>query len=135
MLLHVAAEIGRRREAEHVGNAGERQGLVAQQAGNVEDGVAAYPVVGGVAAYLPGYFGQVFGRDAQLVGVPVDLTVLAERPVFQHVEETAHDGGAWQRDVVHSVEVGMEIEEVDDEHLNGGYQQVAAEVVAGLRQS
>ena len=39
-----------------------------------------------------------------------------------------------QRDIIHTVKMGMEIEEVNDEHLYGGYQQVAAEMVVGLRQ-
>ena len=62
MLLHVTAEIGRRRETEQVGNTHESQRLIAEQAGDVEHGVAVYPVVGGVTAYLAGNFGQVFGR-------------------------------------------------------------------------
>ena len=134
MLLHVTAEIGRRRETEQVGDADEGQRLVAEQAGDVEHGVAVYPIVGGITAYLAGNFGQVFGRDAQLVGIPVHFAVFAVRPVLQHVEEAAHDGGALQRDIVYPIQMGMEIEEVDDQHLYGGYQQVAAEMVVGLCQ-
>ena len=105
MLLHVAAEIGRRREAEHVRDADKGQGLVPEQTGNVQDSVTGYPVVGGIAAYLPGDFGQVFGSDTQLVGVPAHFAVLAVCPVLQHVEKPAHDGGALKRDVVRPVKM------------------------------
>ena len=43
ILLHVAGEVALRGEAVHVGDVGQREALVAQQAGDVDGGVAVDP--------------------------------------------------------------------------------------------
>ena len=93
ILLDVAAQIGRRGETEHVSNLIQCQRLVAQQAADVKRCVTDNPIVGGKAAHLLGHFGQVLGRDAQLVGIVSDLAVLTVIATLQHFQKTLHQLG------------------------------------------
>ena len=86
----VAAEIGRRREVEHVRDLDKGQGLVPQQTGYVERGVTVDPVVGRISADRLRDLRQVFGRNAQGVGIIRHLAVITVVAVLQHIQETVH---------------------------------------------
>ena len=119
ILLHIAAEIGGRREAEHVGNLDERERFVPQQTRNVKDRITVDPVVGAVSADLLRHFRQVFRRDAQTIRIIGYFPVLPVRPILQHFQKTVHYGGVLRGDVALAVQSGMEIEEIENGRLHG----------------
>ena len=91
VFLHIAGEIRRRREIEPVADFGEREAPVAEQTADFQCGIARNPVVGREATHLLRHFGEVFRRDAELVGIIGDLAVLEKRAAFQKGEEAVHD--------------------------------------------
>ena len=119
ILLHIAAEIGGRREAEHVGNLDERERFVPQQTRNVKDRITVDPVVGAVSADLLRHFRQVFRRDAQTIRIVGYFPVLPVRPILQHFQKTVHYGGVLRGDVALAVQGSMEIEEIENGRLHG----------------
>ena len=131
----VVAEIGGRGETQHVGDGNERKRLVAQKARNLQRGITVDPEIGGITAHFLRDFGQVFGGDTELVGIPRNLTVRAELTVLQQGQKTVHNRGILRRDVVFLVKGGMEIEEIQDKRLHGVDHQVAVETVLRLRKA
>lgn len=93
VLLDKTAEIGWRRELEHVGNLCESEVALAEQAADVYGGEAVYPVVGGLSADALADFGEVFGRDEEPVGIPRHFTVLDIVAFVEQHHEAADDGG------------------------------------------
>ena len=58
--------------------------------------------------------------------------MLAKQPLFQHEDEAPHDRGVGIGNGLFGVEVGVEIEEIEDQHLDGGDEHVLVEMVATL---
>ena len=145
VVLDVATEMGKRGKTEEVGNVGEGVSefrtsfanlyLFAQQAADVECRITRNPVVGGQAAYFLRDFGQVFGRDAKSVGVVADFAVSSEFALFQHLYELLHELVILRRDAVCAVELGMEVEEVQNHALYGILHGIAVETMGCLLQS
>lgn len=124
-----------RREAEHVADVGERERAVAQAAADVQGSVARDPVVGGQAAGTLRHLAQVLRRDTQFVGIVSNLAVLAEVAVLEHLDELFHQLVLLRRDAVHAIERGVEVEEIENHRLDGRDEDVAVELMLGLRQA
>ena len=129
------AEIGGRREAQHIGDGDKRQGLVAQETRNLQRGITVNPEIGGITAHILRNLGQVLGGYAEPVGVPCDFTVRAELAILQQRQKTVHNRSVLRGDVVLLIEAGMEIEEIQDERLHGVDHQVAVETMLRLRKA
>ena len=78
VFLHEAGEIRQGGEVELVGDVGQGETFVVKQTADFQCGVSRNPVVGGEAAYLLRHFGEVFRRDAELVGIVADFAVCVE---------------------------------------------------------
>ena len=124
-----------RREAEHVSDVGERERAVAQAAADVQGSIARDPVVGWQTARTLRNLAQVLRRDTQFVGIVANLAVLAEVAVLEHLDELFHQLVLLRRDAVHAIERGMEVEEIENHRLDGRDEDVAVELVLGLRQT
>lgn len=120
---------------EDVGDLDEGEGLVAQQARYVERGVAVYPVVGGISAHLLRYLGEVFGSDAEGVGIICHLAVDAVVAVLEHAQKAAHERCVLRRYRGLAVEDQMEVEEVEDGRLDGVDEELSPEGVGGLAEA
>ena len=72
---------------------------------------------------------QIFGGDAQAVGIIGHFPVLAVRSFLQHLKETAHNGSVLRGDVAFAIDAGMEIEKVEDGRLHSINQYLAVEPV------
>ena len=134
VFLHEACEIRRRGEVELVADFGQGEALVAEQAADSQCGVARNPVVGGEAAHLLRHFGEIFRRDAELVGIVAYLAVSVEVAVLQQSKKAVHDLGGLRRDLVVAVEFNVEVEEVDNHALDGVDHRLAVEVVVRERE-
>lgn len=120
ILLYISTEVGFGGEAEQGRHLTGRQLLAAQHTDDVERGVARYPKGGRVTAHLLGYFRQVFGSNAEDVGIIFYLAVMAVVASFEQGEKTIHQMGMLLGDsILVSIERGMEIEKVDYHGLNG----------------
>ena len=129
VFLHEAGEIRQGGEVELVGDVGQGKTFVAEQTANFQCGVTRNPVVGGEAAHLLRHFGEVFRRDAELVGIVADFAVGIEVATLQQSEKAVHDLGGLRRDLVVAVEFNVEVEEVDNHALDGVDHRLAVEVV------
>jgi len=117
---------------EAVADFGQGETLVAEQTADFQGRVARNPVVGGEAAHLLRHFGEVFRRDAELVGIIGNLAVIEECAVFQKGEEAVHDVVVLCGDLLAAaVKLHVEVEEVDDHALDGVNHGLAVEVMAG----
>ena len=77
-------------KAEHVGDVGKRQAAVAQQAADVERGVARNPIRCWQTAHLLADLREILGRDAELVGIVTDVAVPAVIATLQQADELLH---------------------------------------------
>ena len=132
--LHVATEVGQRRETVPVGNRLQRDVLARQQARDADDCEAVYPGICAEAADFLAYFGEVFGRDAEFRGIVGHLAVLFAGTLFQHVEELCKDDSALLAQSRRGVLLGVEVVKVEAEGFDEAAHQVAVESVPGLRQ-
>ena len=78
VFLHEAGEIRQGGEVELVGDVGQGETFVAEQAADFQCGIARNPIVGREAAYLFCHFGEVFRGDKEFVGIVADFTVCVE---------------------------------------------------------
>ena len=130
-----AAEVRDGREREHVGDVLQRQGRVTEQAGDLQRRVTVDPMDSRLTAIQFDGLRQVFGGYAKGIGIIGYLAVLAVVTVVEHGEERLHEACHFFGQFGLAVEVGMEIEEVDDHALDCIEEQVAIEMVMLLLQA
>lgn len=61
--------------------------------------------------------------------------MLAKQSLFQHEDEAIHDRGIGIGNILLWIEVGMEIEKIEDQHLDGSDKHVLVEMVATLSEA
>ena len=129
VVLDITAEVCLRREAEAVGDVGEGEATVAQEATDVERRVARNPVGSRQSAHFLRDLGKVLRRDAKLVGIVGDVAVAAVVATLQQLDELAHQLVVLRRKAVEAVELGMEIKEIQYHRLYGIDEHLTVEVV------
>ena len=72
-----------------VGNIGQGQILLAEQAADFLQGEAVYPVGGGQPACFSAYLGEIMGRDAEQRGIVLQVAMLFVFPFVEQSDETA----------------------------------------------
>ena len=90
MTLHIAAEIGCRREVKYIGYFRERQRLIAQQTIEFHSRITVNPIAGREATDTGTHLGEVLGHHAEFGGVVIDTTVLAIVATFEHLVKAMH---------------------------------------------
>ncbi len=125
----ITAEMCLRREAEAVGNFGEGEATVAQEAADVERRVARNPVGCRQSTHFLRDLGKILRRDAKLVGIVGDVAVAAVVATLQQLDELAHQLMVLRREAVEAVELGMEIKEIQYHRLHGIDEHLTVEMV------
>ena len=111
----------------------KRQRAVAQKAGDLDRGIAVDPIRCSAAADGFAGLGEVFGRDAEFVGIIGDVTVRAVIAALQHLNETVHEVRVRMTQVVLLiVDLRVEIKEINDHALHGIERQIQVEPVRDL---
>lgn len=130
--MYIAGEIGRRGEAEHVGDLNKREVLVAQESGDVEHGVTVDPEVGTIATYTFCHLGEILRRDAELGGIVAHLAVGAVVTAIEHRHELPHDLSIVTAHRRVAIEVGVEVERIEDERLHSVDDGVVTKMIVGV---
>ena len=135
IVLDVSAEVGEGREAEQVADFGKGACAVAQQSADVERGIARNPIVGRQSAHLFRHFAEIFGCDAEFVGVISYLAILSEIASFQQVDKLLHQLLVLCGNLIEAIQFSVEVEEVEYHRLHGIDEYVAEKVVLRLREA
>ena len=83
-VLDIMAEVRRSVEIHQRRNGVDAHGRVVEQPSYLLRREAVYPVACAVVAAIVAYLREILRRDAQLVGIPVDLTLLLVFAALQH---------------------------------------------------
>jgi len=127
--------VGEGREAEQVADFGKGACAVAQQSADVECGIARNPIVGRQSAHLFRHFAEIFGGDAEFVGVISYLAILSEIASFQQVDKLLHQLLVLCGNLIEAIQFCVEVEEVEYHRLHGIDEYVAEKVVLRLREA
>lgn len=120
VLADVTAQISRGREIETESDVGESQGAVVQKAGYFHRSIAVDPIRRATAADGFAGLGEIFGRDAEAVGIIRDVAVRAVLAALQHLNKTVHEVRVRVAQVVLLVvDLRVEIKEINDHALHG----------------
>ena len=134
-ILHIAREVGGRREIQLVRNLRDGQFLVPEQARNLDVRKAVDPVVCRKAACLLADFGKVFVCNAEFLRVVRKFAVLAECAAFKHSQELRDDCRHLCRNLVFAKFRNLEVEEIQEQLLQCADKRFAEELVPGKRKT
>ena len=134
VLADVTAQISRGREIETESYLRECERAVPENAGYLNRGIAVDPVSRSAAADGFAGLGEVFGRDAEAVGIVRNVAVRVVLAALQHLNKTVHEVRVRVAQVVLLVvNLRMKIKEINNHALHGVERQVQIETVVSLR--
>ena len=134
-ILHIAREVGGRREIQLVRNLRDGQFLFLEQARNFDVREAVYPVVCRKAACLLADFGKVFVCNAEFLRVVRKFAVLAECAAFEHPQELRDDCRHLCRNLVFAQFRNLEVEKIQEQLLQRADERFAEELVPRKRKT